>query len=166
MSDPVIFAILTIILVGVVLVKALVLVPEGVSYVTERLGRVDAVLRPGLHFIVPIVSRVAAVIPTTIQRTAIPAADCRTRDDVPASCEGTISFRVTDPARVHTSVPGHQAAMVVMTSGVWTKAVQRSDAANAQNAVLDAENEIRSNAAGWGIEVVEILPRVTVRRWG
>ena len=43
----------------IVVVKALRVVPQQHAWIVERLGRVHAVLQPGLNFVLPFVDRLA-----------------------------------------------------------------------------------------------------------
>jgi regulator of protease activity HflC (stomatin/prohibitin superfamily) len=153
-------------LIALVVVAALALsrtinvVPAGSSFVIERLGRVHRVAGPGLHILVPFVDRIAARVPTGDQTIEISAAPGATSDGAAVSCSGTVVVRVTDAGKASTEVNDYQQAVRDLVSRSWVSAVAAQELIAVLDAARGAEPEIRETVRRWGIEIVELTPRL------
>jgi len=138
--------------------RSVVVVPNGFAYVLERLGRVDRVLRAGLHVAPPFLTRVSARIPLGQQTLDLPAAPCTTRDGAAATCGGSVVFRVVDPGLAVSAVADFRSALAQLISRAWADAVGASTLLDSVDAVRAAHREAQPTAARWGIEIVEAHP--------
>jgi regulator of protease activity HflC (stomatin/prohibitin superfamily) len=74
-------------------------VPQGYSYVVERLGRYHKTLSPGLNIIVPIVDAVRARVSMRETVLDIPEQSVITRDNAAVSADGVLFYQVLDPVK-------------------------------------------------------------------
>jgi regulator of protease activity HflC (stomatin/prohibitin superfamily) len=74
-----------------------VVVPQQKAYVVERLGKYSATLDAGLHFLVPLIDRVAAVHSLKEQTIAVPGQTAITKDNVRLDLDGVLYLRIVDP---------------------------------------------------------------------
>lgn len=95
----------------VVLFSMVRIVPQQVAYVVERLGRYDRTINAGMHFIVPMVDRVAYRHILKEIVLDVPEQLCITRDNVQVNVDGVLFFRVVDPARASYGVANYQFAV-------------------------------------------------------
>ncbi|MGE5203359.1 MAG: SPFH domain-containing protein [Acidobacteriota bacterium] len=74
-------------------------VPQGYTYVVERLGRYHKTLSPGLNLIVPIVDGVRARVSMRETVLDIPEQSVITRDNAAVSADGVLFYQVLDPVK-------------------------------------------------------------------
>jgi regulator of protease activity HflC (stomatin/prohibitin superfamily) len=90
--------------VAVVLILAAVILPLAIRILREyergvifRLGKLLGAKGPGLIFLIPIVDRMVKM-DLRVVTVNVPAQEVMTRDNVPATVDAVIYFRVVDPA--------------------------------------------------------------------
>lgn len=132
-----------------------VVVPQQIAWVIERLGKFQKVLDPGIHFLVPMVDRVAYAHSLKEEAIAIPNQQAITKDNA--------SYGVHDPFFAVT-----QLAQTSMRSEIGKMTLDRTfeerDAMN--QAIVHAVNVA---AHAWGIEVLryeirDIIPPASIKQ--
>ncbi len=93
---------LIVILLVVLVVIALIascakIVPEANVYVVERLGKYNKSLNAGLHFIIPVIDRVARKVSIKEQVADFPPQAVITKDNVTMEIDSVVYFKVFDP---------------------------------------------------------------------
>ena len=81
----------------VFVLEGIQVVPQQNAWVVERLGKFNAILEPGLTFIVPFFDRVAYRHSLKEVPLDVPEQVCITKDNTQLSVDGIIYFQVTDP---------------------------------------------------------------------
>jgi regulator of protease activity HflC (stomatin/prohibitin superfamily) len=81
----------------VFVIEGVKVVPQQNAWVVERLGKFNAILEPGLNFIVPFIDRVAYRHSLKEVPLDVPEQVCITKDNTQLSVDGIIYFQVTDP---------------------------------------------------------------------
>lgn len=150
------------IIVILLIVRSVVHVPTGWAYVVKRLGRVQSVLDPGMHFVIPIITSVGPKISVLEQALDVPPFSGATAEGTPASVRGTLRFRVSDPARAASEVADFRKGVIELATGRWLKALGGSNTGDALHAVEGVEPEIKEAAAAWGLEVFSATPLLTI----
>lgn len=95
--EPTIFALFMLIAVAaVVIAKGIVIVPQQMAFVVERLGRYNGTLHAGLHIVIPMIDRIAyrhslKEIPMDVAPQV-----CITRDNTQVQIDGILYYQVTD----------------------------------------------------------------------
>ncbi|WP_303785107.1 SPFH domain-containing protein [Azovibrio restrictus] len=77
--------------------KAVRVVPQQSAYVVERLGRYHETLMAGLHFLVPMIDRVAYRHSLKEVPYDVDPQVCITRDNTQVQIDGILYYQVTDP---------------------------------------------------------------------
>ncbi|MCX8145413.1 MAG: SPFH/Band 7/PHB domain protein [Azovibrio sp.] len=77
--------------------KAVQVVPQQSAYVVERLGRYHETLMAGLHFLVPMIDRVAYRHSLKEVPYDVDPQVCITRDNTQVQIDGILYYQVTDP---------------------------------------------------------------------
>jgi regulator of protease activity HflC (stomatin/prohibitin superfamily) len=99
MTEALIVALVLVILVGIIIAKTAVVVPQQNAYVVERLGKYAATLDAGFHILVPFIDTIR--YRHSLKETAvdIPEQICITRDNVQVHVDGVLYLKVLDPER-------------------------------------------------------------------
>lgn len=150
-----------------------VVVPQQIAWVVERLGRFHKVLEPGLHFLIPFVDRVSYAHSLKEESFPIPNQQAITKDNVTITIDGFLFLRVLDPYQASYGV--HEPILAVMQLAQTTmrseigkmtldKTFEERDAMNA--AIVSIVNEA---AQAWGIQVLryeirDIIPPQSIKQ--
>jgi regulator of protease activity HflC (stomatin/prohibitin superfamily) len=146
----------------VLVARSVIIVPQGTAFVLDRLGRFDRVLQPGLHVVLPFITSVRARVPLGTQTVDVAPQSCPTRDGAAATCSGSVTFRVLDPALAVSSVADYRAAVAQTLSRAWSEAIAASEATGAPLAVQGAHAPAAPALAALGLELVESRPLVSL----
>ena len=96
---------LPILILGIILLSVLVtyikIVPQSQAYVVERLGTYHTTLGTGLHFMVPIIDRIANRISLKEQVADFPPQPVITKDNVTIQIDMVVYYFITD-AKLYT----------------------------------------------------------------
>lgn len=150
-----------------------VVVPQQIAWVIERLGKFQKVLDPGIHFLVPMVDRVAYAHSLKEEAIAIPNQQAITKDNVTISIDGVLYLKVVDAYQASYGVHDPffavtQLAQTSMRSEIGKMTLDRTfeerDAMN--QAIVHAVNVA---AHAWGIEVLryeirDIIPPASIKQ--
>jgi len=148
-------------------------VPQQIAWVIERLGKFHKVLEPGLHFLIPLVDRIAYAHSLKEESLPIPNQQAITKDNVTISIDGVLYLRVLDPYQasygVHDPIVAVvQLAQTTMRSEIGKMTLDRTfeerDALNA--AIVQVINDA---AQAWGIQVLryeirDIIPPQSIKQ--
>lgn len=92
--------------------KTAIIVPMREAAVKERLGKFAGVLKPGLHFLVPFIDRVAYRHEMREQVLDVPAQTCITRDNIQVHVDGVVYLKVTEPERASYGIEDYRLASI------------------------------------------------------
>lgn len=88
--------------IAVVVIFALryiLVVRQSTAVIVERLGKFSRELKPGLHFLIPILDSVRAVVDLREQAWDYPPQAVITKDNVPTSIDIVLYYYLTDPVK-------------------------------------------------------------------
>ena len=77
--------------------RAVRIVPQATAVIVERLGRYSRTLDAGLHFLIPFVDRVRAIVDLREQVVTFPPQPVITSDNLVVNIDTVIYFQPTDP---------------------------------------------------------------------
>ncbi len=121
-------AIVVFVIAGIVALKQFRVVPAHHVDVVERLGQYRGTLGAGMHFLVPVLDRVAKRFALGDQVLSV-STSVISRDNQTAEVSGTVRYQIVDPERAHYSVPDIQQTIVqLMSTAIRDEAGRRSHA--------------------------------------
>ena len=90
--------------VGIVVVlifalRYIIIVRQSTAVIVERLGKFSRELKPGLHFLIPILDSVRAVVDLREQAWDYTPQAVITKDNVPTSIDIVLYYYLTDPVK-------------------------------------------------------------------
>jgi regulator of protease activity HflC (stomatin/prohibitin superfamily) len=107
-------ATLTFVFLGLlfIVVKLVLIVPMKEVCIIERLGKFRAIMRPGVHFLIPFIDRVAYRHETREQVLDIPSQSCISRDNIQIEVDGLVYIQVMDGAKASYGIEDYRRACV------------------------------------------------------
>ena len=136
------------------------IVPQGRSYIVERLGRYTATLTPGLNFIFPVIDSIRSKVSRQEQVVDVPKQSVITKDNSSVHADAVLFFQVIDPVKAIYEVTDLGVAIqtlamttlrTVMGSMDLDELLSQRDAIN--TALLRAVDEATNS---WGVRVTRI----------
>ena len=91
-----VFAVILVILMLAVMVKCIIIVRQGYEYTVESFGKYTRTLKPGMHFLVPIVESVGAKLSKMEQVLDVPSQEVITKDNAMVRVDGVLFYQIQD----------------------------------------------------------------------
>ena len=85
------------IIVVALLVSCIRIVPQSNAYVIERLGKYIGTWQVGVHFLIPVIDRIAKKVSLKEQVADFPPQQVITKDNVTMQIDTVVFFKITDP---------------------------------------------------------------------
>ncbi len=139
------------------------IVPQSQKFVVERLGRLRAVLGPGINFIVPFLDRVAHRISILERQLPAMTQDAITSDNVLVQVETSVFYRIIEPEKTVYRIRDVDAAIATTVAGIVRSEIGRMELdqvqANRSSLINAVREQVANQVDDWGIEVTraEIL---------
>ena len=154
------FVIVLVIFAIVLVFMSVKSVPQGYEYTVETFGKYTRTLRPGLHFITPIVDQIGARMNLMENVLDVPSQEVITKDNALVEVDGVVFFQVLHAARAAYEVREMERAILnlvmtnlrtVMGSMDLDELLSERDKINARLlSIVDDATE------PWGIKVTRI----------
>lgn len=156
-SSIIVFGVLAL-LIGLILVKTALIVPNQQAVVIERLGKFHAVFYAGFHILIPFIDSVAYRRSLKEDVLDVPKQTCITRDNVSVDIDGILYLQVINPEKSAYGISDYMIGAVQLAQTALRSAIgkleldrtfeERSTINQEVIAVLD------SATAPWGIKVL------------
>ena len=155
----------TLVLAALVLVvlfasRGIRIVPQGFTFVVERLGRYQETLAPGFNIILPIVSSVRAKV--DMRETVVNVAEQSviTKDNAAVTADGVLYFQVLDPKMATYEVSDLQVAIqtLAMTTIRTVMGSMDLDELLSQRDIINANllRAVDQATSSWGVRITRI----------
>ena len=154
------FSIAILVLAVVLVLMGVKAVAQGMELTVERFGRYTHSLRPGLHFIVPIIDRIGARMNMMESVLDVPEQEVITKDNAMVTADGVVFYQVLESGKAAYEVTNLEYAMLnlaltnlrtVMGSMDLDELLSQRDKINARllSVIDDATN-------AWGVKVTRV----------
>ena len=154
------FVIAILVLAVILVLMGVKAVAQGMELTVERFGRYTRSLRPGLHFIVPIIDRIGARMNMMESVLDVPEQEVITKDNAMVTADGILFYQVLESGKAAYEVTNLEYAMLnlaltnlrtVMGSMDLDELLSQRDKINAR---LLAVIDDATNA--WGVKVTRV----------
>jgi regulator of protease activity HflC (stomatin/prohibitin superfamily) len=139
------------------------IVPQSEKYVVERLGRLRAVLGPGVNFIVPFLDQVRHKVSILERQLPTMQQDAITSDNVLVQVETSVFYRIIEPEKTVYRIRDVDGAISTTVAGIVRSEVGRMELdqvqSNRSSVIAAVREQLAQQVDDWGIEVTraEIL---------
>lgn len=154
------FAIAVLILVGVYVFFAVKTVPQGRAFTVERFGKYTRTLRPGLHFVAPIIDKIGHDVSLQDQFLDINSQEVITRDNAMVTVDGVVQFKIQDASKAAYEVDDFRAGIENLVRNNIRDVIGSMEL----DALLSSRNEIsgsllhavEASVSPWGIKIYRV----------
>ncbi|EAQ14127.1 MULTISPECIES: SPFH domain-containing protein [Maritimibacter] len=139
------------------------IVPQSEKFVVERFGRLQAVLGPGINFIIPFLDRVRHKISILERQLPTMSQDAITRDNVLVQVETSVFYRILNPEKTVYRIRDVDGAISTTVAGIVRSEIGMMDLDDVQSnrtqLIARIKSQVEDAVDNWGIEVTrtEIL---------
>ncbi|KAL6132283.1 hypothetical protein ACLB2K_070654 [Fragaria x ananassa] len=149
------------------------IVPERMAFVIERLGKYHATLNSGMHFLIPLVDRIAFVHSLKEEVFNVPDQTAVTQDNVRVQVDGVIYLKIEDPHLASYGAEHPFDAAIQVAQGIMRSALGKLTLDNAFKERENINDEIvrgvNEAATSYGLKCIrcvikDINPPQTVRQ--
>jgi len=149
------------------------IVPQGMQYIVQRLGKYHKTLKPGLNVVIPYIDTIPHKITTKDQVLEVPSQEVITRDNAVIVANAVGYINVHKPEDAAYGVEDYHVAIrtIIQTSLRSIIGQMDLDEALSSRERIKAElkNSISDDIAGWGValktvEIQDINPSPTMQK--
>ncbi|GKY86811.1 SPFH domain-containing protein [Sinisalibacter aestuarii] len=139
------------------------IVPQSQKFVVERFGRLQAVLGPGINFIIPFLDRVRHRVSILERQLPNATQDAITRDNVLVQIDTSVFYRILEPEKTVYRIRDVDAAIATTVAGIVRAEIGKMDLDEVQSnrsaLITQIKESVEDAVDAWGIEVTraEIL---------
>lgn len=147
-----------VIAVLVIISKAVVIVPQNMAYIVERLGKYHDTMTAGMQFVIPFIDRIAYRVSLKESAIDIPSQAAITKDNISLTIDGVLYIKVMEPYKASYGIDHYEYAVIQLAQTSMRselgkldldKTFEERDNLNAK--IIEAINQA---SAAWGVQVM------------
>ena len=172
MTAGAIIVLAILVFVGVTIFKGVRLVPQGYSWIVQRLGKYHQTLKPGLNFLIPYIDEVAYKVTTKDIVLDIPSQEVITRDNAVLLMNAVAYINLTTPEKAVYGIENYTWAIQNLVQTALRSIVGEMDLDDALSSrdhiKAKLKASISDDISDWGItlktvEIQDIKPSHTMQ---
>jgi len=172
MNAGAIIVLAILVFVGVTIFKGVRLVPQGYSWIVQRLGKYHQTLKPGLNFVIPYIDEVAYKVTTKDIVLDIPSQEVITRDNAVLLMNAVAYINLTTPEKAVYGIENYSWAIQNLVQTALRSIVGEMDLDDALSSrdhiKAKLKASISDDISDWGItlktvEIQDIKPSHTMQ---
>lgn len=156
-ADFGIIAVLFLVFVAAIIFRSIKIVPQSEKWVVERLGRLHAVLSPGLNAIIPFVDHVKHRVSVLERQLPDVQLDAITKDNAMIQVQAIVFYSVLEPEKTVYRIANVDRAITATVIGIIRSEIGKMDLDGVQAQRSDLTETIKANLERavdeWGIVV-------------
>ncbi|XWN35885.1 MAG: stomatin-like protein [Balneola sp.] len=149
---------ITILVLYFILTRLFIIVEMREEVIQERLGKFKKNLKPGFHFLIPLMDRPAYRREMREQVLDVPSQTCITKDNIEVAVDGLVYIKVMDAHKASYGINNYQAASINLAQTTMRSEVGKitlDDTFSEREAMNEnIVREIDKAAGPWGIKVL------------
>ena len=147
-----------VVLVIIVFFKSVIIVPQQMAYVVERLGKFSDTKGAGLHILLPFLDRIRRKLPLQEFAMDVPEQVCITKDNVQVAVDGILYYKVMSPERAIYGVFDYQFALTQLCQTALRSEIGKIDLDKTfeERTQINAMvvSELDKASEPWGVKVL------------
>jgi regulator of protease activity HflC (stomatin/prohibitin superfamily) len=172
MNAGAIIVLAILVFVGVTIFKGVRIVPQGYSWIVQRLGKYHQTLKPGLNFVIPYIDEVAYKVTTKDIVLDIPSQEVITRDNAVLLMNAVAYINLTTPEKAVYGIENYSWAIQNLVQTALRSIVGEMDLDDALSSrdhiKAKLKASISDDISDWGItlktvEIQDIKPSHTMQ---
>ncbi len=156
-SWSLLFLVFVVLATAYLLRSALVIVPSGELWVSEKVGRFSRVLGPGMHFLIPYFEKVTRDFPSSEEPIDLPEHECVSAEGSTVHVKGTLRYLVVDAERAAYQVSDPAFGLLQAAQGGLRDIIARRTAAELTHDLdlvsLALAEHLRTASKEWGVAI-------------
>lgn len=138
--------------------QTFIVVPAHQNVVKERLGKFAGVLKPGFHFMLPLLDRAAYRHEVREQALDVPPQSCITRDNIQVEVDGIVYLRVMNAQKASYGIGDYRMASINLAQTTMRAEIGKLtlDETFSEREVINENivREIDKASEPWGIKMI------------
>jgi len=155
-----ILALLIIMSIGFGTNSSIKIVSEGDEALVARLGRYRRTLRPGLHFITPVIEKIVYYDTLRERLLDIPKQEAITNDNVPLTIDAVVFWKITDLRKSYYDIENVETAIGNLVTTTLRAEVGLRNMEDMFSQIKDMNKVLLTSLAektgDWGVQVMQV----------
>ena len=147
-----------VVFVIIVFFKSVVIVPQQMAYVVERLGKFNDTKGAGLHILLPFLDRIRRRLPLQEFAMDVPEQICITKDNVQVAVDGILYFKIMSAERAVYGIYDYQFALTQLCQTALRSEIGKIDLDKTfeERTQINAMvvSELDKASEPWGVKVL------------